>query len=116
MPRRFSAWRALSHAEQFLVEYSVTGYLAMAWRVSNGTPATPGAVAAAPLVGALIWAAAGGLSVKVTLPSGPTTLYVCAIAPTATPPSSSATVARRARRDGRAAAGKEVLVMFIVGI
>src|ERR1051325_6264336 len=114
-PQWRSAWRALSQAAQFFVEYNVTGYLDIAWRVSYGTPLAAGA-SAAPFVGALIWAAAGGLSVYVILPSGPTTLYVCASAPAATLPSSSATEARRARRDGRAAAEEVVFSLFIVGI
>src|ERR1700758_190717 len=79
--------------------------------------APPLAAAGAPLPMRMS-AAAGGLSVYVTLPSGPTILY-CANAPHAAPPSNSATVATRSRRAGRAAAGdgaRAGMRGFIVGM
>src|SRR4051812_33319396 len=94
-PRWRSAWRAWSQPGQLRVEYRVTGYLLIAWRVSYGRPAAP-AGEGVPLAGGMS-GAAGGLAVYVPLPSGPTILY-CASAATAVPPSSSATAARRARR------------------
>ena len=64
-PRWRRASRAWSHGPQFLEAYSVTGYLAMACRVSAGMPPPPALPLVADGVALLtrMSAAVGGLSV-----------------------------------------------------